>query len=170
MLTVACFRNAEIKNWHRHIKPATLTQELKLFLPQKSHNQQGKEKLLLLTCLCFAEEQPSPGAHDPSKTLMPWWWGHENWLQHRNSFSWDKGDKSPYLIKKLATLICMKLNLNITTLVFTWSTNFFFVPNVCPWSYASKVPLLGKWNQTRNSTANAVFLWKPFALCFWLWR
>lgn len=67
----------------------------------------------------------------------------------------------------------VKLNLNSTTLVLTWSTDWFFF-NVCPadktLSFACQVPSLGSWkkrNQTRNK-ANAVFLGNAFVLFFTL--
>lgn len=122
--------------------------------------------------MCFAAEVPCP-------VLV-------YVLQGRYQCLGNGAMRTDYRIEKLFQVerwraICLpdqknvKLNLNSTTLVLIWSTDWFlfFFNNVCPadktWSYVFPVPSLDSWskrNQTRNKSKSCF----PGEGLFWFWH
>lgn len=152
--------------WHRPHEACNIDKRVKTILAIKVTQSERERKIAAcdLPVLCWggASSWCTCSKWDTNALVMvPW----ENWLQHKNSFSWDKGVNLPTWAKKL------KLNLNTTTLVFTWSTNSFcfsLLMSVYGVMYPKSHCLA---SETRLETIQQMLLsWGSHLLCFWHWR
>lgn len=149
-----------MKDWHRPPQACNIDKRIRIILAIKVTQSERERKIAAsdLPVLCWGRARSWCMCSKWNTDAL--WWCHENWLQHKTSFSWDKGVNLPTWSKKVeAEPEHYYINIHLK-----YKLIFFSYSNVCPRSYVSQVPLLGKWNQTRNNIVNAVFLWKPFTL------
>lgn len=124
-----------------------------------THSKRKKNHSAAKVCALLL--MPSPGVHASRNTPMSWQWCHEK-LQHcKNSFSWEMGVNLSTWSKKV------KLNLNSTTLILLWSTDFF--SHVCPadkHGVMSPNCLAVETRGTRLETKQMLFSWGRYLFHF----